>query len=199
LWRSIRWTRLLWLLANLDLRLLATHPDHLAGLGFLAYSVRIWIPVGAAFGTIIAGTAANQILNESVSVLTFRNEIIALVVLVLSLFAAPILLFSRPLLRCWERAVLDYGSLCDALGRQFEKTWIRQARTLDEHALQEQAFSATADLYGLVAGVYGMRLIPIDPKSVLLLVAGSLLPFVPVVIAAAPLKETLVKLARLVF
>jgi hypothetical protein len=48
-------------------------------------------------------------------------------------------------------------------------------------------FSATADLYQVVANVYAMGIIPLDLRNILLLIVATLLPFVPVVFLAIPL------------
>jgi hypothetical protein len=50
LWRLLVWTRFLWHAAYLPLRLTAAHPDHAAGLRFVAFSVRDFALLGTVVG-----------------------------------------------------------------------------------------------------------------------------------------------------
>jgi hypothetical protein len=61
-WRYALWTRLLWRIARLDLRLVASHPDHAAGLGFLGHSVRAGSSVAMPFAVILAGRSLHLVL-----------------------------------------------------------------------------------------------------------------------------------------
>ena len=61
-WRLALWTRLLWLIARLELRLVASHPDRCAGLSFLGHSVRAFAIVALALAVIVAGRSAHMSL-----------------------------------------------------------------------------------------------------------------------------------------
>jgi hypothetical protein len=196
LWRVILWGRFLWLVAGMNLRLIAAHPDLTAGLKFVGYSVRAFAPVALGFGFIVAGAVANGVVTHGKNLLGYRYLVIGLVLFVIILFGAPLLVFTRKLTETWRRGVFEYGGIANALGRQFEQRWFR-SRRVGESALEVQDFSATVDLYQFVAYVYDMRLVPWDLKSALLLVLAALLPFVPVVLIAIPFDVILAKLASL--
>ena len=59
--------------------------------------------------------------------------------------------------------------------------------------------SRKPDLYAIVANVYALRLIPVDPKSMIMLGGAMLLPFIPVVFMALPFAQILAGLKTLLF
>ena len=62
-WRLALWARALWCVSRLELRLVASHPDHCAGLSFLGHSVRAFAIVALALAVIIAGRSAHVVLE----------------------------------------------------------------------------------------------------------------------------------------
>ena len=64
-------------------------------------------------------------------------------------------------------------------------------------ALSVQDFSATTDLYQVVANVSAMRVTPVNLWILIPLVVATLLPFVPIVLAILPLRELLALIAKL--
>lgn len=196
-WRWILWTRFLWLMARLDLRLVPSHPDQAAGLGFVAYSVRACWPLGFTFGVIVAGLIANPVVHGDAALLDYRYHITAVAAMSVAFFSAPLLVFFGRLLEAWRRGVFEYGELADSFGRQFERKWLRREGRADESILEQPAFSAAADLYQLVDRVRDMRLVPIDFRSLVMLAVATLLPFVPVALLSLPFDDIVSGLAGL--
>jgi hypothetical protein len=197
MWRMFLWTRFLRLMSRLDLRLIPVHPDYAAGLKFVGYSVRAFSVLGFALGVIVAGRIANNILQQGEPPADFIYVIVGLTVFVVALFTGPLLVFMGKLLRVWQRGTLEYGALADKLGRQFERKWFDRAHSVDEKVLGVQDFSAMTDLYQTVSNVYNMFFVPVDLKSLALLIVATLLPFLPVALMTVPLNVLLAKLASL--
>ena len=197
-WRFALWTLLLLRLSHLDLNLLASHPDHAAGLMFVGYSVRAGTLFGTALGAIIAGFVANHALHDGMPLAAFKYHIGALVLVVLFLVAGPTTVFAGRLLAVWRRGVFEYGALADHVGLEFERRWFARSILPGASPLEVPDFSATTDLYSIVGNVYAMQFAPVDWRSLFLLALATLLPFVPVVFAVAPLDEILKVLAGLV-
>jgi len=65
-----------------------------------------------------------------------------------------------------------------------------------ENPLQAQRLSAMSNINTLAANIYAMRLIPVDTRSVIALVAMTLLPFLPVVLIVLPLDVVVKDLAK---
>lgn len=198
-WRLALWARLLWLIARLDLRLMASHPDRAAGLGFVGYSVRAFSIVALALATIIAGRSAHIVLLGGALPTQYVIFNSGLLVAVVALFAAPLFVFTPNLMNAWRRGALEYGALADRVGTAFEDKWLGRDGQVDKAALDKPDFSATTDLYSIVANVYALRLVPIDLKSVIMLGSAMLLPFVPVVFLALPVEQILAGLKKLLF
>lgn len=195
IWRVMLWGRFLWCMSRLDLRLLPSHPDRAAGLRFAGHSLRAFAVPAFGLSAIVAGGIANRVLHEGAALVAYINLMAGIVLLVLLLFASPLLVFSGKLLTCWQRGVIEYGTLANRVGQEFERNWLNRSKPFAEEPLEAPAFSAVTDLYQIVANVYAMRLVPIDAMSMLLLIGATLLPLLPVWLLSAPLDEMLRNLA----
>jgi len=59
--RLLIWTRFLWQVSRIDLRLVPIHPDRAGGLGFLSTVTYAFAPLLAGQGVLLAGVMANKI------------------------------------------------------------------------------------------------------------------------------------------
>jgi hypothetical protein len=202
-WRFGLWAFLLWRIARLDLRLVASHPDRNAGLGFLGQSLRAFSLVAMALVTIAAGRSANVALQGGALPTPYLIFNAGFLTSIVVLFAAPLLVFGRPLLNLWRHATFEYGALASRVGEMFEKKWLQDGKVNgkggEDNVLEKPDFSATADLYGVVANVYALRLVPVDLTGVITICIAVLLPFVPVVLLAIPMQTIWSNLKSLMF
>jgi hypothetical protein len=186
MWRLMLWARLLWLVSRLDLRVVTSHPDRAAGLGFVGQSVRAFAIVGLALATIAAGRSAHLVLvSGTVPTVHFAFNV-GLVVFIAALFVAPLLAFTPTLMHAWRRGAFEYGALAHLVGEAFEQKWLGRDRKVDQDALGQPDFSATTDLFQVVSNVHALRFVPVDLKDIITLAVALLLPFVPVVLLAIP-------------
>lgn len=198
IWRLVLWARLLWRISRLDLQLVASHPDHAAGLGFVGHSLRAFSFVAFALTTVAAGRSAHIVLEGGglpTSQLLFNAGLLATLVV---LFTAPLAAFVPVLLKTWRQGVAEYGALARDVGDAFEHRWLR-SRTPASEGLEKPDFSATTDLYGVVSNVYAVRFVPVDLTSLIALVVAMLLPFAPVVLLAIPLDAIWSGVRKLLF
>jgi hypothetical protein len=198
-WRFALWAHLLWRIARIDLRLLPSHPDGTAGLAVLGYSLRAFSLIAMALATIIAGRSAHIVLVDGALPREHMIFSAGLLVVVGALFAAPLFFFTPILTRALQRGSFEYGALANRVGAVFEEKWFGRNKPVDNSALEKPDFSATTDLYAIVANVYALRLVPIDPKSIAMLAIALLLPFVPIVFLALPVNQILAGLKSLLF
>ena len=194
-WRVGLWMRFLWLVSQIDLRLIPAHPDQAGGLQFVGHSLRAFGIVGFGFGTVVAGTLANKVA-QGASPLVCKNAAIILAAFVVALFGSPLLVFMRNLVSAWRKGILRYGGLADRLGREFESKWLDVE---PGPTLEVPDFSAAVDLYSVVGNAYQMRFVPVDYGSLVLLLIATLSPFVPVLILALPFEVIVDGLANLLF
>ena len=189
IWRHILWARFLRSTTQLGLRLVAAHPDHVGGMGFLEASLLGQTPFSFCLGVGLAGAVANRILHEGHSLMSFRYLALALVIGVLLFCVGPYLFFTRTLLQMRRQGMLSYGGFAIAVGEQFEKKWLHQAESLTEEVLLVPDFSTVGDLYGVVNYIDDIRIIPVGAVDLYAIVLVALLPALPVVIAAIPFDD----------
>lgn len=185
LWRLLLWARLLWTVARFNLQLVPAHPDRAGGLKFVGYSVRSFAPAGFALGVIVAGSLANRLTRQELPLTVYRDAAAGLLAFVVLTFAAPLLVFMRPLSVAWQRGIHQYGSFAHIVGQSFERKWLRGPKP-EEAALERPDFSTINDLYQCVANVYTMRLVPFDLQSLLVLGAATTLPIAVVTVSSLP-------------
>jgi hypothetical protein len=198
LWRLGVWTWLLSRLARLRLRIVPSHPDLAGGLRFTSTSIASFALLGLSIGAASAGNVAQSILVEGRDPKEFLTQIVTLVVASEVLFAGPLLLLMPKLIRAGQDGAFTYDEVAKSLGKRFEGRWLSPRGPWDEDALSAPDFSATTDLYSIVANVRQMRYFPFDLRSIAFLAAATLAPFVPLVFAIVPLDEVLKMLSKVV-
>jgi hypothetical protein len=198
LWRLGIWMRFLAAVARMPLRLIASHPDRVAGLQFIATSTRLFAPLAFAISVVGAGTFANEVFHQGLSPIEHGVAPVVTVLVLVALFLCPPLVFSPALMRTWQQGVLTYGELARRLGHEFEAKWLRPDSNVGPEALGVQDFSSTTDLYQVVANVYAMRLMLLDVRAAIAVAISALLPFVPIWLSAIPAKTIIGHLVGLI-
>jgi hypothetical protein len=186
IWRQIIWARFLRSTTLLNLRLIAAHPDHLGGLGFLEASLLGQLSFSFCLGVGLAGAIANRVFYEGQKVLAYRFLAPVLIAAALLISVAPYFFFTPTLMQMRRRGMLRYGALAHAVGEQFEQKWLDRANSLNEEVLAAPDFSATGDLYAVVHNIEEIRVVPVAAINVYMFVIAALVPCIPVVIAAIP-------------
>ena len=210
LWRIVIWARLLIHLSRLDINLIASHPDQCGGIGFLGQSLRAFSAFGMALGAISAGRMGHNHLTGTSS--SFTDGFLAggTVAIVALLCVGPLCVFSDRLMQTWRRGSMSYGALATALGTRLEAAWLEREEEPDQAPagpddaadgrppiLQAPDFSAAADLFAVVGSVQSMRFVPVDTRSVVMLLLATLLPFVAALFLSMPFDVVLMTLKSL--
>jgi len=189
IWRHLLWGWFLRSTTRLKLALIAAHPDHVGGLGFLEASLLGQVPFSFCVGVGLAGAIAIRVLNEGHPLLAFRFVALGFVLGVILFCVGPYLFFTQTLLQMRRRGMLAYGGFARAVGEQFEKKWLHQTDSLTEDVLSVPDFSTTADLYGMVGNIDDIRVVPVAAVNVYAIVVAALAPALPVVIASIPFND----------
>lgn len=187
IWRLVVWCRFLLSVARLDLRLVASHPDHVAGLQFVARSPAAFIPLALAVGLIVSGTLANRVLYQGLNPNDAAMTPIVTAMVMVAILMIPPLMLGRALFATKNVGVVRYGELASRLGIEFEHKWLDARSGVDRSSLSEPDFSATTDLYGVSSNVYAMHILPIDYRVAIPIAVATLLPFVPIWLSEVPL------------
>lgn len=118
----------------------------------------------------------------------------------LLLCISPLLLFYFPAHHAKNLALLRYDGLAEHYLDNFDQKWLAPGhpRKMPER-VDEQDFSVLADLGVLVGGVRQMKRAPLTKAGLIPLVAAVVLPFLPVLIAAIPMKDLVGGVLRVFF
>ncbi|MGC1647315.1 MAG: hypothetical protein WA741_15970 [Candidatus Sulfotelmatobacter sp.] len=184
-WRQMLWLWFLIIVSGLDLQLIPAHPDRAGGLIFVEQCMWLYMPFSFATGTIVGGGAANRVLYLRQSVASFRYVPLAVIAIVVILCAGPLCVFWRTLRQTRRRGIFQYGALATSMGRQFEQQWLTTPSN-PRDALKMPDFSATIDLYSIVANVQQTKTVPIGMRSIGRLAGAALAPAIPLALVVLP-------------
>ena len=196
LWRLALLCVLFHRIGGLDLALVPTHPDRTGGIGFLEVTPVLFSPVVFGISAVLASRWAHDVLYHGVHVQELRIEMVAVVVLALLLFLAPLALWLPPLRACKRQALLDYGALVGEHGRLVRRRWILREPVADAALLGAPEIGPVADTIALYEAVRKMRTVPIGRSSLLPIVLAAVLPMLLVLAIEIPIKDLLLKLLK---
>ncbi len=188
LWRLVLWGRFLFMTAKLDLQLLPSHPDKVGGLRFVNTSLRGFRLISFGLGAIAAGAVADRVVYNGETLASFKGLVIALMVLLLVLFAGPLTVFLWRIRHAKWRGIFEYGVLANRLGREFEAKWLIAGTQVKQDVLEQPDFSSTVDYFGVASNVYDMKDLPFTLTDLIGPLVPALVPFAVVALFTIPLQ-----------
>lgn len=201
------WAVFLWRVARCGLKLVPTHPDRAAGLGFLADSTSALIPFLLAHGSLFAGIISVGIFFGGGTLGSYGPALAALTAFAVAVVLAPLLVFAIPLARVKRIGRLEYGGFAQSYVAEFDQKWIRMT-SLERSRLvgAPDILVGASDIQGLAdiigsfqATVDGMRVIPISPQLAVRLAVATMLPVSPLLLTVMPAGEILRVLVKGLF
>jgi hypothetical protein len=199
LWRFLIWSHFLRNLSKMDLRLVPSHPDLAAGLGFLSPAQAKYGIVVFALSSVIAAKIGEEILYGGASLLDYKFVIGGYVVMMLSILLAPLLVFTSKLFSVKRRGLLEYSALANEYTQAFDKKWIRKEMPDGELLLGSADIQSLADLGNSFGFVRNMRTFPIDLNGIIPLIMATALPMLPLVLTVYPFDELVLKIVGFLF
>jgi hypothetical protein len=197
--RLFIWTRFLWQVSRIDLRLVPAHPDRAGGLGFLSETVFAFIPLLIAHGALVAAQIGDRIYHVGAKLPEFMIETLIMVILLICVVLGPLLVFAPQLVQAKRTGLRQYGSLAERYVREFDAKWLFGGAPADEPLLGSGDIQSLADLGNSFAIVRTIRIVPFTKEAILLLVAVTIAPLVPLLLTVMPLEELLKKLLGILF
>jgi len=197
--RLFIWTRFLWQVSRIDLRLVPTHPDRLGGLSFLSQSAYALTVLAVAQGALLAGPLAGRIFFLGAALPQFKGEIALLVIFLLCVLLGPLLVFAPQLAATKRKGLREYGTLAERYVREFDAKWLHGGAPAEEPFVGSADIQSLADLANSYEVVRTMSIAPVTKQAVLRLAAATLLPIAPLLLTMMPLEELLKKLASMLF
>jgi hypothetical protein len=196
--RLFIWAQLLWRISRIELKLLPTHPDGVAGLRFLA-ARHAFTPLLLAQGAVLAGMMANRIFYADATLLEFKAELIGTVTLMTLAILGPLLAFKSKLREVRRQGMDDYGTLGQRYSSEFDRKWIRSDAAGDESLLGSADIQSMADLRNSVVVISDMNTVSFTFKNVLDLAAITLLPVAPLLLTTFSVEQLLDRMLKVLF
>jgi len=176
--RFLVWSNFLRRMEALPLRLSATYPEGVGGLGFIAGAHRTLAFLGTAAGAVLAGKLWMELTVEHVPLAELRVTVAAFVAVVLVGILGPLLVFATSLGRAKRQRNREYAELGARYARDFDQRWLGAAAS-GEPLLGTGDIQSLADLGSAMERVRRMRIVPVSRQAVLVVAAAVLAPLVP--------------------
>lgn len=183
-------------LAALELRLVSTHPDGHGGLDFIGQFPNAYASFVFAMSCVLGAAIAHELLAGDLALNTYGFVMGGWLLIVLLLFAYPLLAFRKPLTELKERTLLTCSALAtrhhraaerEILGRNISASEDAEPAKAQEIPDPSMVFATTQKLSGLL--ITRSALLPVS--------AAALLPLVAAGSTQLPIKELLTVMKRL--
>ena len=196
--RLFIWIRFVWHVSRCRLSLVPTHPDGVAGLGFLSGIPVAFAPLLAAHGALLTAMMSGRILFHGAKLTEFTMEIGVVVAFLLLIVLGPLLLFSPDLEQARRFGLREYGTLAQRYVREFDDKWLRRAGPPGETLLGSADIQSLADLGNSFDLVSRMHVVPFRKDTILQLAVITLAPVAPLLLTMMPLEQLLRQLLQII-
>jgi hypothetical protein len=195
--RFFIWFQFLWRVSRLNLRLIPTHPDRAAGLGFLGQSTYAFGPILFAQGTLLAGLIASRIFYEGQKLVAFKMEAAGFLAFFIAAILSPLLVFTPHLVSARRRGLDEYGSLASRYVQEFDEKWLQGGASSEEELMGSCDIQSLADLGNSFAVVQEMRPVPFALKDVARLAVATAAPLLPLGLTVLSFEELMTSLIKI--
>jgi len=197
--RLFIWFRFLWHVSRINLKLIPTHPDRSAGLGFLGKSAYAFGPILFAQGAMLAGLVASRVLYRGESLLSFKLQIGGFIAFFVLVILSPLLMFTPQMARAKRKGLADYGLLAQRYVDSFEQKWVLRDPTPSDELLGAADIQSLADLGNSYALVREMRSVPFGLEDISRLAAATAAPLLPLLLTIFSPEELIMRIIKVVF
>lgn len=182
------WYFFLWRLSRMELNLIPTHPDRVAGLAIAAEVQLGFVIMAVAFSAVVSAGIAELIVARGGHLQQHYGTIVVMLLACAALLIAPLYMFSTRLWLVRLRGRAEYSDLSVQYVSGFDAKWLRgTAREGD--LLGSPDLQSLADLGNSVKVIDEMKLAPVTLEMVLHYAAAVLVPMLPLLLFEFPLQE----------
>jgi hypothetical protein len=196
LWKWLLWTFYLFKLSRVDLKLVATHPDHHGGIGFLGLSPMAFAPAAFAISAAIGSNWRAQILYSGGHLTAFKIQAVVLLAVVLVMALGPLVFFVPRLAKLRRSGIIQYGILAQIHSTDFHEKWILHRAGHEEEFLATPEASTLTDYGSSYENIEAMQPFPFDKGAFIALALAVAAPLLPAVLAQIPLAVVLQDLLK---
>jgi len=197
LWRLGLWWWFLWRLHKLELRLVPTHSDSTAGLGFLEVVHENFAAVILAISAVCSAQFAEDISSGTMVFDALYGWVPIVLLLTTVLFMAPLCMFSQKLWKARNSGMSEYMAMADRYVKAFDHKWIRGEEASGESQLGTADLQSLADLTNSLNVVRGMRWIPVGQRQMTILFASTIAPLLPLLLLKYPIDQVTAKVFQM--
>jgi len=197
--RLLVWAVFMFRVSRLDLQLTPTHPDRVAGLGFLGEALPPTSVILLAGSSVFCSAILTQAIYRGAKPQEFAPELVAFVLIVIVAFLAPFLVFTPKLMTAKRHGLMEYGALATQYTQLFADKWVSGGAEPTEPLLASADIQSLADMGNSFDRVASMRLFPVGWSDLKSIVLAALVPAVPLALTQVPLEKVMQMLMKLVF
>lgn len=188
IWRYFAWIIFLYRVSRLKLELYASHTDLAGGLGILGGAQSLFAILFLVMATMLSSQLANNLLYEGENLLDEKVVVVVFIIISVVLVEAPLLFFTRKLFNLKRRALVEYGTLQHQISGDFHHHWISDESKKLVDSMQPSAMADYSAVYEIVSG---MRIMPLNPRIIVVLAVILMLPFLPLVLTEESIWDVL--------
>jgi hypothetical protein len=188
MWRFIVWSIFLYRVSRMKLELYASHSDLAGGLGMIGAGQALFGILFLILATMLSSELASNILYEGDKLVDVKLVVLVFIVISIVVIAIPLLFFTRKLFNLKRKALAEYGALQHQVSRDFHQHWISDE---GKDLVDSMQPSAMADYSAVYEVVSTMRVVPLNPKAIVILAGMLLLPFLPLALTESTIWEVL--------
>jgi hypothetical protein len=193
--RVVVWAQVLARIARLDLRLVASHPDRAAGLGFLSLGQSGFAILVLVASASLASVLAEDVVYRGAELESLYPTIGAFGAVALIFALGPLVAFTPRLAALKREAQYQYGALSSRHDAAFRDRWVT-GKAEAEELLGNEDPSSLADLATGYERAKALRPVPIDLQAIAPILLATALPMLPLIALKVPLVDVLKGLAR---
>ena len=172
----------------MELELYARHTDLAGGLGMIGSGQVLFAIVFLIMASLVSSDVASNILYEGDKLVDARLVVLVFIVISIVFITFPLLFFTKKLYSLKRNSITEYSILQLQISRDFHKNWIEdQAADLVDSIHP----SSMADYSVVYENVSNMRIIPLNPRMILVLAVILALPFLPLVLTEQSIWDVL--------
>ena len=187
-WRYILWSTLLFMVSRMKLDLYASHTDLSGGLGIIGYGQSLFVIIFIVMGSLLSADMASNILYEGEQLIDLKLVVLVFITASIIVIAAPLFFFTSKLVRLKRRALAEYGTLQQQISRDFHHHWVdNKAQDLVD-SVQPSSMADYGAVYDIASN---MRVVPVNPKTIIVLAAVLVVPFLPLVLTEKSIWDVL--------
>jgi hypothetical protein len=187
LWRLLLVSCWMWRVTRLPLSFVPTHPDRVAGLGFVKRLPAGFTLVTLALSATMASRFAHDVVYHDAPLSSFQLPVIAYAVLWSLALMLPLFAIAPALRATRDRAHSAYSALVGEQGRLVHRRWIEGRPVDDVPLLDAPEIGPVADAAALYESVHNMQVVPIGKRTLTTILLPMTLPFLVLPLLKYPL------------